>query len=116
MKTLQTTIGLTAKVLLVLAFVFGSINLVAGNSPSPAAALSSKLQKSIQFNKRFSIQKSEKVEVVFTTGTNGKADVVIVKTANAGLKKEIEEAFAALDLSGFKANDAYSVVLNFKFM
>ncbi len=60
------------------------------------------------------VQKNEKVEIVFTTGTNGKVDFVLAKTENEILKKELEKQFLGLTLNKLKSNVAYSIVFNFK--
>ena len=60
------------------------------------------------------VQKSEKVEIVFTTGVNGKVDFVLAKTQNEILKKELEKQFLGLTLNKLKSNVAYSIVFNFK--
>lgn len=60
------------------------------------------------------IERSEKVEVVFTTAESGKVNFVLVKTENQILKKEIEKQFSELTLTKIKSNVAYSVVFNIK--
>lgn len=60
------------------------------------------------------VNKSEKVEVVFTTSENGKVNLVIAKTENEILKREIEKQFLELVLDKLKSNVAYSIVFNIK--
>lgn len=60
------------------------------------------------------IQKTEKVEVVFTTSENGKVNFVLAKTDNDVLKKQIEKQFSELTLTKIKSNVAYSIVFNIK--
>lgn len=54
------------------------------------------------------------VEVVFTTGANGRVNFVQAKTNNARLKAEIEKHFSNLVLPDLKQDVGYSVVLKFK--
>lgn len=60
------------------------------------------------------IEQNEKVEVVFTTGENGKVNFVLAKTENKELRKIIEKQFTDLYLPAIKNNVAYSVVINLK--
>jgi hypothetical protein len=60
------------------------------------------------------IEQSEKVEVIFTTGENGKVNFALAKTENKELKKIIEKQFADLYLPAIKSNVAYSVIINLK--
>jgi len=60
------------------------------------------------------INKEEKVNVVFTVNETGNINLVVANTTNDKLKKSIETQFAKLKLSNLKANNAYSVVFNFK--
>lgn len=57
---------------------------------------------------------SNKVDVVFTTNENGRVNLVIAKTDNADLKKEIEKNFSKLVLKTTKPNVCYGVTLNLK--
>jgi hypothetical protein len=52
--------------------------------------------------------------VVFTVNEIGNVNLVVVNTTNEKLKKSIETQFTKLKLSNLKANNAYSVVFNFK--
>jgi hypothetical protein len=58
--------------------------------------------------------KTEKVEVVFTTAENGKVNFVVAKTENDLLKKQIEKQFAEMILTKIKSNVAYSIIFNIK--
>ena len=58
--------------------------------------------------------KEEKVNVVFTVNELGNVNLVVVNTSNETLKKSIESQFIKLKLNNLKANNAYSVVFNFK--
>lgn len=60
------------------------------------------------------LNKTEKVEVVFTTAENGKVNFVLAKTDNDVLKKQIEKQFAEMILTKIKSNVAYSIVFNIK--
>ena len=56
----------------------------------------------------------EKVNVVFTVNEIGEVNLVVANTTNESLKKSIETQFMKLKLNKLKANNAYSVVFNFK--
>ncbi|MBK7309208.1 MAG: hypothetical protein IPI93_00060 [Sphingobacteriaceae bacterium] len=60
------------------------------------------------------LNRTEKVEVVFTTAENGKVNFVLAKTDNDVLKKQIEKQFAEMTLTKIKSNVAYSIVFNIK--
>lgn len=60
------------------------------------------------------IDRTEKVEVVFTTDEKGKVNFVIAKTENEILKKQIEKQFTEMTLTKIKSNVAYSIVFNIK--
>lgn len=73
------------------------------------------IKKHISFpNIILPIQESEKIEVVFTTGENGKVNFAYAKTNNETVKKEIEKQFLELTLPKIKSNVAYSVIINLK--
>ena len=56
----------------------------------------------------------EKVNVLFTVNETGEVNLVVANTANETLKKSIESQFMKLKLNNLKANNAYSIVFNFK--
>ncbi|MBI3519092.1 MAG: hypothetical protein HY062_07010 [Bacteroidetes bacterium] len=56
----------------------------------------------------------EKVNVVFTVNESGEVNLVVANTSNDILKKSIESQFLKLKLNNLKANNAYSIVFNFK--
>ena len=73
------------------------------------------IREHIKFpNLLMDFNKEEKVNVVFTVNEAGNVNLVIVNTSNENLKKSIETQFAKLKLNNLKANNAYSVVFNFK--
>jgi hypothetical protein len=59
-------------------------------------------------------QQNQKVEVIFTTGSDGKVNFVLAKSDNKDINAEVERQFSQLTLNKLKANVAYSVVLNIK--
>ncbi len=74
-----------------------------------------KIKQHISFpNIILPLNKTEKVEVVFTTAENGKVNFVLAKTSNDMLKKQIEKQFAEMTLTKIKSNVAYSIVFNIK--
>jgi len=73
------------------------------------------IKEQIKFPNVFmDFNKEEKVNVVFTVNETGSVNLVLANTSNESLKKSIETQFAKLKLSNLKANNAYSVVFNFK--
>ena len=73
------------------------------------------IKEQIKFpNLCMDFNKEEKVNVVFTVNETGNINLVVANTTNDKLKKSIETQFAKLKLSNLKANNAYSVVFNFK--
>ena len=73
------------------------------------------IKEQIKFPNLFmDFNKEEKVNVVFTVNETGNINLVVVNPTNDKLKKSIETQFAKLKLSNLKANNAYSVVFNFK--
>lgn len=60
------------------------------------------------------VEKTYKVEVLFTTDHLGKVNFVLVKTDNKELRSEIEKQFYNLALQGTKENVVQKVILNFK--
>ncbi len=125
MKTLNKL-----KLLLLVSLVVNGLALAAGTVPpantqtvAPKKPVSPAPEKTIHDYIRFPqvlFPKTElktiqnKVEVVFTTGENGKVNFVLAKTEDALLKKEIEKQFTNLVLPQLKKDVAYSVVLSFK--
>jgi len=72
------------------------------------------IKEHIKFPDLLNFVKEEKVNVVFTVNETGNVNLVVVNTTNENLKKSIETQFIKLKLSNLKANNAYSVVFNFK--
>jgi hypothetical protein len=72
------------------------------------------IKEHIKFPDFLNFAKDEKVNVVFTVNEIGNVNLVVVNTTNEKLKKSIETQFTKLKLSNLKANNAYSVVFNFK--
>ncbi|MBL7920219.1 MAG: hypothetical protein JNJ40_07875 [Bacteroidia bacterium] len=60
------------------------------------------------------VNESQKVEVLFTTNTNGHVDFVLAKTNDQYLKTEIEKQFLKLNLEKIKSNVVHSITLNIK--
>ena len=72
------------------------------------------IKQHITFPDFLNFTKEEKVNVVFTVNETGNVNLVVVNTTNENLKKSIESQFIKLKLNNLKANNAYSVVFNFK--
>jgi len=96
-----------------------SMNINAKGGENPKSVLISDASKSIKEHIKFPnlllhFNQEEKVNVVFTVNENGEVNLVVANTTNETLKKSIEQQFFKLKLNKLKANNAYSVVLNFK--
>lgn len=73
------------------------------------------IKEHIKFpNLLMNFNQEEKVNVVFTVNETGQVNLVIANTLNENLKKSIESQFMKLKINNLKANNAYSVVFNFK--
>lgn len=112
---MKTTIKTLA---LILSFTFFTTLVKAGTGHNGTEA-SHETEKTIKQYITFPniilpIEQSEKVEVLFTTGENGKVNFALAKTENKELKKIIEKQFADLYLPAIKSNVAYSVIINLK--
>ncbi len=57
---------------------------------------------------------TKKVEVLFTTGQNGKVNFALAKTNDQALKQEVEKQFYKLQLPKLSTDVVHSVVLSFK--
>jgi hypothetical protein len=116
MKAKSKTINWVTKGSLVLALCVTAIFATANNGNEAVVIATEKtIKEHVKFpNLILPVQKSEKVEVVFTTSENGKVNFVLAKTENAALKQSIEKQFSNLTLNQLKANVAYSIVFNFK--
>lgn len=103
--------------LLTVGFLF-SFNVNAKIDGTPKTVIIEDANKTIKEHIKFpdflNFVKEEKVNVVFTVNETGNVNLVVVNTTNENLKKSIETQFAKLKLSNLKANNAYSVVFNFK--
>lgn len=108
MKTLKNKIAY-----LVLALVL-CLNGFSYNNGGQMEAVKVSVQKEIQAGIHLAIEKSEKVDVLFTTDENGKVNLAIAKTGNETLKKAIEANFMKLSLSGLVPDNCYSITLNLK--
>ncbi|MBC7695291.1 MAG: hypothetical protein H7141_07600 [Burkholderiales bacterium] len=102
--------------MLAIGFLF-SLNLKANENPK--SILLSETNKAIKEHIKFPnlllhFNQEEKVNVVFTVDEIGKVNLVIANTTNDSLKKLIESQFMKLRLENLKADNAYSVVFNFK--
>lgn len=102
------TVVLTSMIFAVNAGTGNNVNLKPGESEKT-------IQQQFLFpNIILPVEKNEKVPVVFTLNKENKIDVIIAKTENNVLKREIENQLADLTLPNLKANSTYSIVLNFK--
>ncbi|MES2760800.1 MAG: hypothetical protein V4677_01285 [Bacteroidota bacterium] len=72
------------------------------------------IKEHIKFPDLLTFTKEEKVKVVFTVNETGNVNLIVVNTFNENLKRSIESQFSKLKLNSLKANNAYSVVFNFK--
>ncbi len=93
-----------------------NVNAKADETPSITISDANKtIKEQIKFpNLLMNFNKEEKVNVVFTVNETGNVNLVVVNTSNENLKKSIETQFIKLKLNNLKANNAYSVVFNFK--
>ena len=99
----------------IVAFSLGTLFTQARNLNNGGEEAEKTVKEHVKFPKLIlPVQQNEKVEVVFTTGDNGKVNFVLAKTEDALLKKEIEKQFTNLVLPQLKKDVAYSVVLRFK--
>lgn len=116
MKTIKNISSKLIKVTAVVTLTLGSFYIKAGNGLIGTAEETQKtIREHVKFPKFIMpLQKSEKIEVVFTTAENGKVNFVFAKTENKTIKTEIEKQFHDLTLNKLKANVAYSIVFNFK--
>lgn len=106
-------------ILLLTAGLFFSFTISAKDNETPKSVLITDASKTIKEHITFPdllmhFNQDEKVNVVFTVNEIGEVNLVIANTANETLKKSIETQFTKLKLNNLKANNAYSVILNFK--
>jgi len=106
-------------IILVTAGLFLSMNINAKDNENPKSVLIADANKIIKEHIKFPnllmhFNEEEKVNVVFTVNETGDVNLVIANTPNETLKKSIEAQFMKLKMDKLKANNAYSVVLNFK--
>lgn len=104
---------------LVTAGILFAINANAKDNENPKSALITDASKNIKEHIKFPdllmhFNQEEKVNVVFTVNETGEVNLVVANTTNESLKKSIEAQFMKLKMDKLKANNAYSVVLNFK--
>jgi hypothetical protein len=105
-------------ILLSAGFLF-SFNLNAKEKETPKTLIISEASKTIKEHIKFpdvllNFNQEEKVNVVFTVNDTGHVNLVVANTQNENLKKSIETQFMKLTLNHLKADNAYSVVFNFK--
>lgn len=106
-------------IMMITAGLFLSMNINAKDNENPKSILISDASKTIKEHIKFPnllmhFNDEEKVNVVFTVNEIGEVNLVVANTANESLKKSIETQFMKLKLNKLKANNAYSVVFNFK--
>lgn len=99
-------------------FLF-SFNVNANDNENPKTVIIADANKTIKDHIKFpnllmNFNQVEKVNVLFTVNEIGEVNLVIANTTNETLKKSIESQFMKLKLNNLKANNAYSVVFNFK--
>ncbi len=113
MKTIfkKSIMALTAGILFSV-----SLNAKTGENPETLLIDAHKeIKEHVKFPNMFiSYGQEEKVNVVFTVTEGGNVNLVIANTSNENLRKTIESQFMKLKLNSLKANNAYSVVFNFK--
>jgi hypothetical protein len=101
--------------MIAIVFVSLTLNGIAGTGGE--GITEKEIQKHLSFpNILLPVNKSQsnKVDVVFTTNESGKVNLVIAKTDNEHLKKEIEKNFSKLTLKTTKPNVCYGVTLKLK--
>ncbi len=96
-----------------------SFNVNAKENENPKTVIIADANKTIKEHIKFhdlsmNLNQAEKVDVLFTVNEIGEVNLVIANTTNEILKKTIESQFMKLKLNNLKANNAYSVVFNFK--
>jgi DNA/RNA endonuclease YhcR with UshA esterase domain len=96
-----------------------SVSLNAKTDENPKTVIIADAHKAIKEHVKFpslviNYGQEERVNVVFTVAEGGNVNFVIANTSNETLRKTIESQFMKLKLSSLKANNAYSVVFNFK--
>lgn len=102
---------------LMIAAVFVSLTLTGLAGTGGDGTTEKEIQKHLSFpNILLPINKTQcnKIDVVFTTNENGQVNLVIAKTENESLKKEIEKNFSKLVLKTTKPNVCYGVTLKLK--
>jgi hypothetical protein len=118
---MKTQIALI-KTVLIAGSLFSSL-LASSNTNPTSGKGSAETEKTIRTYFKFpqvlmphieSKNQASKVEVLFTTGRNGKVNFVLAKTPNQKLKEEIEKQFSTLHLGNIKHDVVHSVILNFK--
>lgn len=112
-KILKKTMAILA-----VGFLF-SFNVNAKENENPKAVIIADASKTIKEHIKFpdlftNFNQVDKVNVLFTVNENGEVNLVIANTKNETLKKMIESQFMKLKLNNLKADNAYSVVFNFK--
>ena len=116
-RTMSNSILKKSMTLLAVGFLLSfNVNAKADGTPKEVtiADANKTIKEHIKFPDLLNFVKEEKVNVVFTVNETGNVNLVVVNTNNENLKKSIETQFKKLKLSNLKANNAYSVVFNFK--
>jgi hypothetical protein len=113
---MNTVPGKMIKVTALAALCLGSILMKANGGTDPAIETEKTIREHVSFPKLIlPVQhQNQKVEVIFTTGNDGKVNFVLAKTDNKDIKSEVEKQFSLLTLNRLNANVAYSIVLNIK--
>lgn len=116
MKKMNTINGKLIKITALAALCLGSFLLKANGGKESAIETEKTIKEHVTFPKLILPvkQQNQKVEVIFTTGNDGKVNFVLAKTDNLEIKSEVEKQFSQLTLNKLNANVAYSVVLNIK--
>ena len=98
---------------IILAFtLLTGISSFANDGNNVKNSINAGVQQVVKSQLSIKIERSEKVEVVFTTDEAGKVNLAIAKTENAELKKAIESRFLKMQFKQLKADVAYGITLN----
>jgi hypothetical protein len=109
-KTMNTFIKITALVILNSLF---AAPMKANNGTE--ISTEKQIQKQLNVNcPALSAEEHTKVDVLFTNNEEGKVNLVIIKTENEDIRKEIEKNFSKLILPNLKHNVCYGVTLNIR--
>lgn len=98
-------------IILVITLLTGTSSF-ANEGTDSKSALNAHVQQELRAHLSIKIERSEKVNVVFTTDETGKVNLVIASTKDPELKKAIESKFLQLQFKQLKADVAYGITLN----